>query len=113
VQTRPYRNQAFLGSLRFRKRVVQNQEFADAISGRFLGKPRTARCAVPLDIPNVWQISVHERPSFRRPATFMRSTTWHKILDTATPAVSQLYWKKSVACSTRMRQRFWLLTPDS
>src|SRR5262249_49788643 len=56
-------------------RVVQNQEFAETISDRFLGKARTARCAVPLDIPNAWQTSVHERPSLRRPATLMRSTT--------------------------------------
>src|SRR5215472_8317406 len=69
------RKQVFLGSLKFRKRVLQNQEFAEVISGRFLGKPRTARCAVPFEIPNVLQISVHERPSLRRPVTFMRSTT--------------------------------------
>src|SRR3989442_3872299 len=30
----------------------------------------------------------------------------------ATPAVSQLHWKKSAACSTPMRLPFWLLTPD-
>src|SRR5437016_4372145 len=30
----------------------------------------------------------------------------------ATPAVSQLHWKKSAACSTPMRLPFWLRTPD-
>src|SRR5215472_1955138 len=74
-QTEPYRNQVFLGAVKLGSRGTQNQEFAEAISSRFLGGPRTARCAVPLDIPNVWQISVHERPSLRRPATFMGSTT--------------------------------------
>src|SRR5215472_6713118 len=69
------RKQVFLGAAKLGNRGAQNQEFAETISSRFLGRPRTARCAVPLDIPSVWQISVHERPSLRRPATFMRSTT--------------------------------------
>jgi len=36
-----------------------------------------------------------------------------KDLGYGDPAASQLYWKKSVACSTLMRLPFSLLTPDS
>ena len=45
-----------------------------AIPGRFLGKLRTARCAVPLVIPKTSQISAQERPSLRSVAILSRST---------------------------------------
>src|SRR5579885_3072448 len=53
---------------------MQNQEFVEAISARFLGRFRTARCAVPLETPNISQISDHDRPSLRRVAICTRST---------------------------------------
>ena len=51
-----------LGTLIFRYCAKENHGFAGAIPGRFLGKLRTARCAVPLDIPKTSQISAQERP---------------------------------------------------
>ncbi len=36
-----------------------------------------------------------------------------KILDTVTPAVSQLHSRKSAASSTPIQRLFWLRTPDS
>src|SRR5882672_8795544 len=63
-----------LGALIFRDRVEKNQLLAGRGSSRFLGKLRTARCAVPLDIPKTSQISAQERPSLRSVAILSRST---------------------------------------
>jgi hypothetical protein len=59
----------------FRNWVEQNQELARVSPWGFLGKERTARCAVPFDIPIASQISAQERPSFRSVAILRRSTT--------------------------------------
>jgi len=45
------------GHLNFRDLTEQNQLFARAASITFLVKLRTARCAVPLEIPKTSQIS--------------------------------------------------------
>ena len=63
-----------LGALILRDRAEKNQRLAGTGSSRFLGKLRTARCAVPLDIPNTSQISAQERPSLRSMAILSRST---------------------------------------
>jgi hypothetical protein len=63
-----------LGALIFRHRAEKNQLLAGTGSSRFLGKQRTARCAVPLDIPKTSQISAQERPSLRSVAILSRST---------------------------------------
>lgn len=74
----------FVDNLKFRARAQQNQDFTGASSGRFLGKERTARCAVPLDIPKEWQISAQERPSLRRTPT-LRPSTWTRGLPSRFP----------------------------
>src|SRR5260370_17472309 len=61
-----------LGTLIFRYCAKENHGFAGAISDRFLGKLRTARCAVPLDIPKTSQISAQDRPSLRSLALLTR-----------------------------------------
>jgi len=69
----------FVGNLEFRVRAQQNQGFRGAISSGFLGKERTARCAVPFDIPEERQISAQERPSLRR-LPILWLSTWTRGL---------------------------------